>query len=152
MSYFAELVVGSSEGTRSDWEKPGGPNSDILGLSSKLLDNPSWLFLFCFSVKSVYWLKATVHWHMGTINSNIWILSEVPYTIQEQKGFIAHLGTQFKSINAMIITLIRQGKNHYLFFENWMVLICKTLKSLHPICATFGWNWRRRFINFNNLF
>ena len=40
MSYFAELAVGSSVGTRSDWEKPGGPSSDILGLSSKLLDNP----------------------------------------------------------------------------------------------------------------
>ena len=46
------------------------------------------------------------------------------YYIQEQKGPIAHMGNQFKSINTFtqsydyIITLIMKGKIYYLFFEN----------------------------------
>ena len=50
-----------------------------------------------------------------------------------------------------------ESKTHFLLFENWMILICKTSSPLNPrmLCAKFGWtwpNWRRIFLNFVNVF
>ena len=55
---------------------------------------------------------------------------------------------QFLSINTFeksydyIITLIRRGKIQWSLFENWMVLIYKTLRLLHlwMFCAKCDWN------------
>ena len=59
---------------------------------------------------------------------------------------------QFQSTNTfahdIIIPyfLLRSKKNHYLLFEDWLVLICLKLNPLHPrmLCAQFGWNWPSR--------
>ena len=42
-----------------------------------------------------------------------------------------------------IIKLVWRGNFNHLLFDNWMVLICKTLSQLHPtmLFAKFGWNW-----------
>ena len=85
------------------------------------------------------------------------------FTKQEAHGPNAHLRNQFQSINTFaqsynyIITLILRGRNDHLLFDNWIVLICKTLSPLHQrmLCAKVGWNWPSwfwRFLNFVNLY
>ena len=80
---------------------------------------------------------------------------------------IIHLRNQFKPINTFAqsydytTTLIKRGKRHFLFFENWMVIICTKLNPLHPriVCTKFGWNWpsdtgggEEDFVNVFSLF
>ena len=82
------------------------------------------------------------------------------FTKQEAHGSNAHLRNQFQSISTFaqsynyIIMLILRGRNDHILFDNWIVLICKTLSPLHQrmLCAKVGWNWpswfwRWRFLN-----
>ena len=77
-------------------------------------------------------------------------------------GHIAHLRKHFKSINTFdyIITMIkRRKKTHYYLYENLLVLHLKKLESPSPkdaLCQVWlklaQWFWRRRFLNFVNVF
>ena len=53
---------------------------------------------------------------------------------KRSKGHIAHLRKQFKSINTYdyIIALIKRRKNHYYFYENWMVFHLNKIESHSP--------------------
>ena len=80
---------------------------------------------------------------LDSFNINIWVgfiwSSCILLTIIETKGKWATSLTWYD----YIIRVIMRGKINYLLFENWFVLIYKTLSPLHPImlCAKFGWNW-----------
>ena len=77
-------------------------------------------------------------------------------------GHIAHLRKQFKSINTYdyIITLIKKRKKkHYSLYENLLFLHLKKLESpssKNALCRDWlklaQWFWRRRFLNFVNVF
>ena len=69
------------------------------------------------------------------------------YQNKRPMGHIAHLRNQVKSINTFeqsydyVITLIgRRKKPHYLLFENWMLISCKTLSPFLQtmLCVKFG--------------
>ena len=70
-------------------------------------------------------------------------------------GQIAHPRKQFKSIKTydFIKTLIKRRKNHYLLYENLMVLHLNKLETPSPknaLCKVWfklaQWFWRRRFL------
>ena len=76
---------------------------------------------------------------------------------------IAHLRNQFKSIKYIWakLWLYYKKQTYYLLFENWMVLIYKTLSPPPPftqgcfvssLVKLAPWFWRRRFLNFVNVF
>ena len=74
-------------------------------------------------------------------------------------GHIAHLRKQFKSLNEYdnIITLIQRIKKK--LYENLLVLHLNKLESPSPkdaLCQVWlklaKWFWRRRFLNFVNVF
>ena len=60
-------------------------------------------------------------------------ISPLCKTIQKTKK------NTFEKSYDYIITLIRKRKTHYLLFNDWMALICKTLSLLHPrmLCVKF---------------
>ena len=74
-------------------------------------------------------------------------------------GHIAHLSKQFKSLNKYdyFITLIQRIKKK--LYENFLVLHLNKLKSPSPkdvLCQNWfklaQWFWKRRFLNFVNVF
>ena len=74
-------------------------------------------------------------------------------------GRIAHQKNQFKSRDTYTISLSWLGDNmHYLIFESWLVLMCKpwiyfTQGCFVPSLVELAqWYWRRRFLNFINIF
>ena len=83
-----------------------------------------WIFHDCFF--SAFQLKQFIDLKQPYIDTWVYMdfVRSTVYYIQEQKGPIAHMGNQFKSINTFtqsydyITTLIMKGKSHYLFFEN----------------------------------
>ena len=86
----------------------------------------------------------------------------VEQTVLKQENYGPHR-TPEKHICAKLWNLSKhwlgEEKTHYLFFVNWMVLLCKTLSPFHPmmLCANFGWNWTsgfrvRRYLNLLNVY
>ena len=103
-------------------------------------------------------IKFSQHNFLG--NCAYYVISA--YLNKRPIGHIAHLRKQFKSINTFdyIITLIkRRKKNHYYLYEHLLVLHLKKLESPSPkdaFCQVWlklaQWFWRKRFLNFVNVF
>ena len=61
-------------------------------------------------------------------------------------GHIAQMRNQFKSTTKLWLfhnVDLERKKNNQPLFDNWMVLICKTLSALNQkmFCANVRWNW-----------
>ena len=84
--------------------------------------------------------------------------------IQEAHGQHLSPEKQFQSINIYAkiydhtIMLIKRKKNYLLFEIELIFLLCKNWSLLHPrkLCTKYlklaQWFWRRRFLNFVNVF